>query len=423
MRHEHLSTGLFSIALACILSWQTTRAQTEPTSSPATQLSLPAGPLKVRISAIQGLVQHRAAADQKWQKSQVGVELNEGAELRTGPRSAVQFVIGNDQTVTLDRLGTLQILRANLENGKVFSDLGMKYGRTRYDIESAAREHDAKVRTPSSVLAVRGTQFSAYDQPPFAPESVSLDGRVLFKDAKKLVAFGGRGQGKTRINANASSSAQQARSDATINPFGEFSAQTGTDLARLAGVSSYAAYGQTGQLIERIRRGEISGTFFFALPVQEELHFDLSWIGVPNSDVDLTIVSPKNEILSGLSGQQTSVASGGFHQGDNVADFPVLGPTGEPVPGKENLRVGNESALWPISYPPGTYTIKLDLDPRTGKTADYTINASRNNPQKDIFVNILSQQGTLTAGMPSATFSVTATGPPPTSSTRVRSKR
>src|SRR2546421_56146 len=85
----------------------------------------------------------------------------------------------------------VEILRANFENGKVFTDLGMKYGRTRYDIEAAAREHDAKVRSPSSVLAVRGTQFIAQDEAPFPARAVSLDGRVMFRDAKKLVAFGG----------------------------------------------------------------------------------------------------------------------------------------------------------------------------------------------------------------------------------------
>src|SRR2546430_8961390 len=129
------------------------RAQT----APSTGVSLPEGPIKVKVTGVQGIVQFRTGADGKWEKAAEGTELSEGAELRTGPRSAVRFMIGDDQTVTLDRLGTIQILKANFENGKVFTDLGMKYGRTRYDIESAAREHDAKVRSPSSVLAGGGT--------------------------------------------------------------------------------------------------------------------------------------------------------------------------------------------------------------------------------------------------------------------------
>src|SRR4051812_46443307 len=177
-------------------------------TAPATSVALPEGPLKVRVMAVKGIVQFRASADAAWEKAAQGTELTEGGELRTGPRSAVQFMIGEDQTVTLDRLGTIQILRANFESGKVFTDLGMKYGRTSYDIDAAAREHDAKVRTPSSVLAVRGTKFISQDQPPFAARAVSLDGRVMFRDAKKLAAIGGKGQGKVKIDENSESAAQ-----------------------------------------------------------------------------------------------------------------------------------------------------------------------------------------------------------------------
>src|SRR5438067_3899258 len=155
-------------------------------TNPSTGVALPPRPIKVKITGVQGIVQFRTAPDAKWEKAAEGVELTEGAELRTGPRSAVRFMIGDDQTVTLDRLGTIQILRATFESGKVFTDLGMKYGRTRYDIESAARDHDAKVRSPSSVLAVRGTKFISQDEAPFPARAISLSGRVMFRDAKKL---------------------------------------------------------------------------------------------------------------------------------------------------------------------------------------------------------------------------------------------
>src|SRR3954447_3338026 len=91
--------------------------------APTTNISIPDGPLKVTIIAVQGIVQARTSADQKWEKASEGMELSEGAELRTGPRSAVKFMIGDDQVISLDRLGTIQILRANLESGKVFTDL------------------------------------------------------------------------------------------------------------------------------------------------------------------------------------------------------------------------------------------------------------------------------------------------------------
>ena len=63
-------------------------AQTQP----ATNIALPAGAITVTIKAVKGIVQYRTSADAKWEKAVEGTELSEGAELRTGPRSAVQFM-------------------------------------------------------------------------------------------------------------------------------------------------------------------------------------------------------------------------------------------------------------------------------------------------------------------------------------------
>src|SRR5262249_16998994 len=100
-RFTRIATVLASLML-CAALW----AQTEP----STNVSLPPGPLKVTIKSVKGIVQFRTTADAKWEKAAEGTELREGAELRTGPRSMVQFSIGDDQVVTLDRLGTIQIL-------------------------------------------------------------------------------------------------------------------------------------------------------------------------------------------------------------------------------------------------------------------------------------------------------------------------
>ena len=54
----------------------------------------------------------------------------------------------------------------------------MKYGRTHYDIEGAGLEHQSSIISPSSTLAVRGTNVSLFDQPPFKPEAISYTGRA-----------------------------------------------------------------------------------------------------------------------------------------------------------------------------------------------------------------------------------------------------
>ncbi|HYE19621.1 MAG TPA: hypothetical protein VEA69_14310, partial [Tepidisphaeraceae bacterium] len=89
--------------------------------------------LKATITQIVGSVQVRAASDQPWVKATVGMSLNENAEFRTGLRSAVQFVIPPEHTIAVDRLGVVKLMTAVREGSKVTTEIGMKYGRTRYD--------------------------------------------------------------------------------------------------------------------------------------------------------------------------------------------------------------------------------------------------------------------------------------------------
>src|SRR6185436_10476867 len=144
----------------------------------------------------------------------VGMVVDQNAEFRTGVKSAVRFAIPPDQTITLDRLGTVKLLQAINDNGKIKTNIGMRYGRTRYDIEEAGREHESTISSPSSTLAVRGTKFSLTDTPPFPPQAVSLTGRVQFVEGRKRVAFGKRGQGKTVVNGNENSAAATALTQA-----------------------------------------------------------------------------------------------------------------------------------------------------------------------------------------------------------------
>src|SRR6185436_19348648 len=130
----------------------------------------------------------------------VGMVVDQNAEFRTGVKSAVRFAIPPDQTITLDRLGTVKLLQAINDNGKIKTNIGMRYGRTRYDIEAAGREHESTISSPSSTLAVRGTKVSVFDQRPFPAEAVSLTGRAEFRDFKKRVFFGKKNAGKTVIN-------------------------------------------------------------------------------------------------------------------------------------------------------------------------------------------------------------------------------
>lgn len=117
------------------------------------------------VTDVKGMVQMRAADDQPWQFAKPGMNLTEGAEFRTGPRSAVRFRIEPDQEITLDRLGVMKVARAVREaDGAIKTDLGMQYGRSRYQIHKAGIQHESTVRMPSAVLGIRGTIIDVWEE-------------------------------------------------------------------------------------------------------------------------------------------------------------------------------------------------------------------------------------------------------------------
>ena len=148
------------------------------------------------------------------------MQVDEGAEFRTGPHfSGDMPVIPPDQTLTLDRLGTVKIAEAIRSGNKLKTDLIMKYGRTHYDIEAAGIEHEFTIRSPSSTLAVRGTSVSLYDQPPFTPEAISYHGTATFRNAHRTMRAA---KSFTQVANDKSSAADTALAQQAVDP--QFSA-------------------------------------------------------------------------------------------------------------------------------------------------------------------------------------------------------
>ena len=188
-----------------------TAPTTEPTTGPAAES------LAVVVAEVRGLVRVRTAPDQPWQKAVVGMQLGEGAEFQTGPKSVCVCTIENDQTIVLDRLGVVSIAQAVKTGNNVKTDLLMKYGRTEYEIESAGAKHDSTIRSPSSTLAVRGTRVNLYDQPPFTPSAESYTGRAVYQYAKRQTAMGGPGRGAI-VRSDRGSAAESALGETVVDP-------------------------------------------------------------------------------------------------------------------------------------------------------------------------------------------------------------
>jgi hypothetical protein len=118
-------------------------------------LPLTTRPVSITITAVEGLASMRTNAESKWEPAKVGTALLEAAELRTGPRGKIQFRIGPDQTLVVDRLTSLQVGKI-LKGEKPGTDLGIKYGKVRYDSQGGELLHQSTLRSPNATLSVRG---------------------------------------------------------------------------------------------------------------------------------------------------------------------------------------------------------------------------------------------------------------------------
>src|SRR5688572_25895670 len=203
-----LHSILLAIALPAVAQTLPAITSTHPTTDLAT--------LQITITGVEGIVQVRQSSQDPWQPAKINMTVGPGAEFRTGPRSAVRCRMPPDQTFTIDRLGTIKVLQAIQQSGKIKTDLAMQYGRTRYDVEQAGVEHESVIRSPNGALALRGTKVSLYDQPPFTPRATSLTGRAVFATAKRQIGFGGRGRGKTEVDQDSESAADQAAKAAAV---------------------------------------------------------------------------------------------------------------------------------------------------------------------------------------------------------------
>src|SRR5207248_491978 len=87
--------------------------------------------------------------------------------------------------------------------------LMMDYGRTAARVQAAGIEHDMQIRTPATTASVRGTEYTVYDQPPFAPELRTYTGLVDYRFAKRQLLVGkggtsrdGKGSAETALLAS-----------------------------------------------------------------------------------------------------------------------------------------------------------------------------------------------------------------------------
>lgn len=343
------------------------------------------------VTGVRGMVQIRQSEDDPWVKAEPGMKLTQGAEFRTGPRSSVQFKIPPDQTVVLDRLGTVKLLTAVAEHNKIKTDLGMTYGRTRYDIRKAGFEHESTIRSPSATLSVRGTRVGIQDGAMgFVAWSTQSRAHVFDQNRRQNMTFG---EG-TGVDGDSNGPGDQAKKIGSLDP-GDPRARDGGEGGLVTGRPGFDPQpGNGGPIFGPGQRpaplpflpdnGRFTG---FAAG---QLRFELNWsnYGIPNgkSDLDFWVQSPySGDKIIGTFGVEKTNISGG-----------VAGPdvnNGQPY--------ATEVIAWNgVAFPTGLFTVGVDgfkIQDGQGNpiSQDYYINISARKPGDDYFTTIHSIEGTV----------------------------
>lgn len=132
---------------------------------PATQAAPAGEALRAVFIDVAGKVQWRASETSPWQDAKVNDVVAPGVEVRTGLRSHAAMRIGRNATALIDA-GTLFQLPTVVQDGDTLrTAAAVKHGRADFKVDKVGLSNDFKVVTPSTTLAVRGTEFAVATGP------------------------------------------------------------------------------------------------------------------------------------------------------------------------------------------------------------------------------------------------------------------
>ncbi len=347
--------------------------------------------LKAEIKGIKGSVQVRESETGAWKAAKLGDVLTAGAAIRTGLASAVQLHIEPGHTITIDRLGVVELINLVKEKGIIKTDVGMKYGRTRYDVEAGGAVHDAKIHTPGTTLAIRGTSTGTQSDA-FTDSTWVLHGVVdnTNKLRREMVRIDGN-TGKAVVTSDLVTPVAFAKNKAKNDGKGDFA---GRQLADSLVVEQYASGkldDKQGGVEESQKWARRDGFQFAGVGVFGDVFdIDIFWSPADTvADVDLIITDPLGATLNPKGNHV--VRSGQPTQGQF---------TGSPVDDNGSLGSGFETAQYGPVLPVGSFLVTVKhisgdaasgfIEPRLQSSGSFgfeTFDVDSSSPQARFLVN------------------------------------
>jgi hypothetical protein len=305
-----------------------------------------------KVREVVGPARWRPEDSAAWRETRVGDVMSQNATVHTGAGSRVTLDIEAGQVAVIYQLTKVQLVRIGREQRVVKTDIGVPHGTVQFEIYQAGERYDAKVRGPGTTLAVQGTRVILREEPPFAPEAVSLVGRAELKprEAPFGVAVGSR-RGGARVVRGATGAAETALGESVVDPNFPF-ARTQAESALIANLVSRGATASFDQTagVPVLRGGAVPQRFApIAALTPGRLNFVITW----DSPADLNIT------VANQGGDEFLMPAGGFDRSSSGGRVPFDHRGGN--------RGGIEFAFWPdAGFPTGVYSVSAL--PVTGRT-------------------------------------------------------
>jgi hypothetical protein len=159
-----LALALFALGGSLLLSW--------PGVSVAQMATL---------DQARGAVELMPAGSDTWRPASSGEQLEAGSQIRTGPLSAAKLVFFDGSTTDLEAEVAVAVVQMNSrrDGGKAIILLRQTSGQTRSHVRRLPDQASRfEIRTPTAVVAVRGTEFTT---------TVETDGTTSVAVAEGLV--------------------------------------------------------------------------------------------------------------------------------------------------------------------------------------------------------------------------------------------
>lgn len=162
------------LTIAAVLATDAALARADdslPAPASGTAPSASAKQLMGIFMDVKGRVRWRASGTSPWQDAKVNDLVNAGVEVRTGFESRAALRVGKNATVLIDSGSNFVVPHIEQDQGVLHTVAAVKSGRADFKIDhvedespdqgKVALENDFRVVTPSTTLAVRGTEFAA----------------------------------------------------------------------------------------------------------------------------------------------------------------------------------------------------------------------------------------------------------------------